>query len=311
MGENLGNIIRTVTGDITPATLGVTLPHEHLNIDASGVKKDPDAKMIAPKLVAAELALYAAAGGNSLVEVTPIGSARDPLLLKELSLRTGVNVVGSTGFYFGLYLPWEAFNSSVTELEELFVTELTAGVGDTGVRAGVIGEIGLSGTSPLPAEERVFVAAARAQQRVRCGITTHTQFGRDATVQLDLLEANGADLSKVALGHMDLYPDVAYHKELALRGVFLGYDNIGRTDYRPDSDRVKLVLAMLEAGFGDQLLLSHDVSRISHLSAARGHGYAHLLKNFVPMLKAAGVPQSTVDQLLTKNPKRLLTMPAT
>src|SRR5690606_6406633 len=134
------------------------------------------------------------------------------------------------------------YNLSVDELEELFVEELTVGIEGTTVRAGVIGEIGTSGTV-MPAERRIFQAAARAQRRVGCGIITHTQFGRDALEQIEMLADAGANLSQVAVSHMDLYPDLAYHKEVAATGVFLAYDNVGRVDYRPDEDRLRLVLA--------------------------------------------------------------------
>ena len=302
-------IIRTVTGDVPAESVGIILPHEHIHVDASGIKKDPDARLTSAALAVSELRQYAALGGDVLVEVTPRGVGRNPQLLYEVSVETGLRIVCATGFYFGLYLPWEAYNMSVDELEELFVRELTAGIDGTPIRAGVIGEIGTSGPI-LPAERRVFQAAARAQRRVGCGIITHTQFGRDALEQVRMLADGGANLSQVAVGHMDLYPDLAYHKEVAATGVFLAYDNIGRVDYRPDEDRLRLVLAMLEAGFGDQVLLSQDISRLSHLTRSHGHGYGHLLQRFVPMLRQSGVDDDTIRKLLVDNPRRLLQMPA-
>lgn len=299
--------IQTVLGPVPSSEWGITLCHEHLRADLSAKKADPDAALVDEALVTAEVGDLVQAGARALIEVTAMGMGRDLHVLKRVAATTGCHVVCATGFYYGQWLPEVVQTSSVEELAALFEQELIEGIpGTGGVKAGVIAEIGTSLNQILPAEEKVLKAAALAQRRTGAPITTHCSLGSMALEQLAILERAGADLSRVSIGHQDLNGDVATHVEIARRGAFVQYDTVGKERYQPDARRVEMVLQMAEKGLADRLMISADISRPSYLKRRGGLGYAYVLTDFVPRLRAAGLDSATLDAILIKNPRRLL-----
>jgi len=304
----VGRFVRTVLGDISSEDVkGRLLAHEHVNFDTSKIKHDSDACLIEPETIAQELKYFSEAGGEVVVDLSTINTGRNPKTLEDIALKSGVRIVCPTGFYFGLYLPLRAISGSVISMAEEFIRDITEGIDGTDVKAGVIGEIGW-GQQTLPAERRVFESAVIAQETTGAAIITHTYFGFNAIEQLDFLEKTGANIEKVGIGHMDLYPDPEIHIEVAKRGAYVCIDNIGRIDYRPDSERVKMIRLLFENGFGDRVIISSDVSRKSHLHKYGGHGYDHVLKTFVSMLNEEGFSKHEVELLLHENPLRLISI---
>ncbi|HEY3368765.1 MAG TPA: phosphotriesterase-related protein [Symbiobacteriaceae bacterium] len=299
--------IETVLGPIPADQWGTTLCHEHLCVDLSGPKADADAALTDEALVTAEAADLVAAGGRGLIEVTCIGMGRNPAALRRVAAATGIHVVCATGFYYGRFLPDYVQSASVESLADRFELELRDGIPESGgVRAGVIAEIGTSRDQVLDAEAKVFRAAALAQRRTGAAITTHASLGTMALQQLDMLERAGADLTRVAIGHQDLNGDLAVHAEIVRRGAYVQYDTVGKTRYRSDEERVRLVLEMADRGLAHRLMLSCDISRPSYLRRSGGYGYAYLLTDFLPALRSAGLDEATLDAMLVENPRRLL-----
>jgi len=303
-----GAHIQTVLGPIAPEAWGSTLCHEHLHVDLSGHKGDPDADLTDEALVTAEAADLVTAGGRGLIEVTASGMGRDVAALRRIAAATGLHVVCATGLYYGPFLPAHVHDLSVEALADGFEQELREGIPGPGgpVRPGVIAEIGTSRGQVLPAEAKVFQAAALAQRRTGAPITTHASMGTMALEQLELLERAGADLSKVSIGHQDLNGDVQIHAQVARRGAYVQYDTVGKAAYCSDADRVRMVLAMADKGLAHRLMLSCDISRPSYLRRRGGNGYAYLLTHFLPALRAAGLPAALLDAMLVENPRRLL-----
>jgi len=196
--------IRTVTGDISPESFGPTMIHEHLVLDLSRIRRDDDPILSDSEEMDRELERLKAAGCGGIVEVTNRGMGRDVEALRRLSERHGLPIVAATGYYKQTYYPEEVKEQSEEEIEELFVRELTEGIGDTGVRAGIIAEIGSSLNEMTAEEEKVFRAAARAQKRTGAPLSTHCELGTLGPVQVRLFDELGADLSKVSIGHQDL-----------------------------------------------------------------------------------------------------------
>lgn len=286
---------------------GVTLCHEHLCVDLSGHKGDPDAALTDEALVTAEIADLVRAGANGLIEVTGIGMGRNVEVLRRMAAVTGLHVVCATGFYYGSFLPEQVHEMSIEAIADLFEQELREGIpGSGGVRPGVIAEIGTSREQVLPTEAKIFRAAALAQRRTGAPITTHASMGAMALEQVDILERAGADLSRVSIGHQDLGGDVAIHAEIARRGAYVQYDTVGKGAYRSDADRVRMVLEMADRGWAHRLMLSCDISRPSYLKRRGGYGYAYLLTDFIPALRGAGLDAATLDAVLVANPRRLL-----
>lgn len=304
----MGGFVRTVLGDFPSAGIeGHVLVHEHVNFDTSRIKRDPDARMSEPATIVEELERFKRAGGEVLVDLSPPDNGREASVLNFIASNTQVQIVCSTGYYFGLYLPLRAINRSVEALAQEFISDITEGIEGGPIRAGIIGEIGTS-IEPLPAELRVFQAAVQAQLATGVAIVTHTHFGTNALEQIKLLEKFGGDLEKIAIGHMDLYPDPEIHLEVAKRGAYVCLDNAGRLDYRPDEERIEMVRYLFDKGFGERVIISSDTSRKSHLHKYGGHGYDYVSNSFLPALRACGFSDEELKLLIHENPLRLISI---
>ena len=298
--------IHTVLGPVAPTELGLCLPHEHLICDFSAVTGSLDHLLNDVELAVDELALFAAAGGRALVEITPPDLGRDPLALRAIAERSGVHIVMATGWYRRAFYPDELDRTPTAELAERMVHELTQGVGDTGVRAGIIGEIGVDRDVVSAVEERVLRAAARAQHRTGAAISTHSSMYPVGLAQLDVLEDEGVDPSRVIIGHADTFLDRDYHAALLQRGVMVQFDTAGRNHMNPDERRAKAFVELAHGGWLHRLLLSSDRCFRSDLVAFGGAGYAHVLTTFRDLLLAAGLTAAEFDVVTIENPARAL-----
>lgn len=307
-------LLRTVTGPLAPERVrGPVLAHEHLALDLSG-GGDPTAVLDGRHRAAAttELAALREEFGLSLVvELTCRGMGRDARALARIAQESGVAVVAGTGWYYGRFLPRQAASTGVEELTEELIREIDGGMGDgidgTGVRPGVIGEAGSHGDAPSAPEIRTLTAAARAARSTGLSVATHAQLGRGGPAQLELLTRAGLAPYRVSIGHQDLLDDPGVHRELAAAGAYVAFDTVGKESYRSDDDRLRLLLALLDAGHADRALLSCDISRYGYLTSEGGTGYGHLFRSFLPRLHAAGADDDLIDLLTRRNPLRFLT----
>ncbi len=296
----------TVTGPVRPDQLGVVLPHEHVFIDlvreyrGSGPLNDED-------LACQELRALRSAGGRTLVDLTLDEIGRDPAALRRVSRATGISIVMGCGHYRDPYLDRDWFDRTpVDAIADELVTEITEGVGGTGIRAGIIGEIGADRRYISAAEERSFRAAARAHVRTGVTISTHAARWPVGTAQLQLLAEEGVDPRRVIVGHTDSVPIPGYHLALVRQGCYVSFDSIGTGSPHDTRRAVDHVLALVRAGFGGQILLSQDVCLRDHLRAHGGCGYGFLLTDFLPRLTAAGLDREQVRSFVTDNPRAAL-----
>ncbi len=336
--------IRTVLGDIAPEELGITLGHEHLLIDLRGLWDSPPAErahlvdqaptlenrgelmrnpydsrpnllLDDPELSIRELMYYKAASGQGLIDMTTVGIKPDPHGLYGIAQRTALHVVAGCGYYRQPLLP-EALHALSTEhiADDLF-RWLAEGMYGTTIRAGLMGELGTS--SPIfPFEERQLRAAARVQRQTGASINVHPLiWGHEHLHILDILEEEGADLSRVAISHCDELVEPAWHARIAERGAVLSFDTFGSETFfdrsfeqEPrDTDRIECVLRLLEKGYASQITLAHDICTRMQFRHYGGRGWDHLLSNIVPRLRHAGVSQQELDAMFIDTPRRLLT----
>jgi len=298
--------VMTVLGPVPSADLGITLPHEHVFIDLVREYRG-DGLLNDPVLAVRELREYVDAGGRTLVDCTSVGLARDPLGLVEVSRQTGLHIVMGCGYYRDPYLPPELDRMSVDAVADTIVRDIEQGVDGTGVRAGVIGEIGCDRPHLSALEERSFRAAARAHRRTGLTITTHAARWPVGLPQLDLLAEEGVDPNRVVVGHCDMVPDPSYHLALARRGAFVQLDTVQGDSQYDTEQRVAWIRNLAEHGFLDRVLLSQDVCLRSNLRAHGGPGYAYVPSTFTDRLRTAGFAESDVHTLLVDNPRRALT----
>jgi predicted metal-dependent phosphotriesterase family hydrolase len=317
-------IVRTVRGDIAPEELGVTATHEHLYCDQRLCRSSLEfpgtyARMILQDVatIVAELSDFYAAGGRAIAEMTTDGWGRDVGVLKEISERSDIHVIAISGFYVEDCHPSYVAGTSIDELAELLVQELTQGSDDTSIRTGLL-KSGISRPLIEGAEEKCARAVARAQKRTGVAITTHTtgstrfeiEGGNIGWQHLDLFEAEGVDPNRVIVGHTDENADIGQLVALAQRGAYVQFDVIGKIHWMLDETRIDLLCQMVDKGYQDHLLLSSDRCREVELKVGGGLGYDHVLRDFVPKLRQAGFDDALLNRILVENPARALSFEA-
>lgn len=307
---------QTVRGPIDPADLGWTLPHEHTAIALWHVQDRWDYWELRrdEEVITDELGLVRVAGGGTVVDLTLPGVGRDPAWLVRLSEVTGLNVVMGTGWYRDAYYPAEALidRRTVESLAEEIVREAADGVGDTGVKPGIIGEIGTDKPWVSAREERVHRAAARAARRTGLAISTHAVQSTVGLDQLDIFESEGADLTRVVIGHADSHPSLDYYQAIVRRGASVEFDFLGMSftplERHGEGRVVEAICELLAAGHVERVLLSQDVCHDSQLRRYGGNGYTYLADSFLPRLREAGVSEDEIRTITVDNPRRLLTI---
>jgi phosphotriesterase-related protein len=275
------------------------------NIDLN----DPDEAVV-------ELAELAQAGGRTVVEASPIGMRGVTERLPEISRRSGVHLVKGTAFFVDPFVPEPYRDASAGSLAEVLIGEFEDGIGETGVRAGIIDEIGTS--APVTAlEARVLAAAVQAADATGMSIVVHLDPWAKAGLQVvDILADAGADLSRVVIGHLNpTLPDIDYHRAIAERGCVLGYDLCGYDivltpgRFPPyDWETADAVARLVQDGFGDRVTLSLDTALKTDLRMYGGWGYAHILLRVVPLLAERGLTVEQLASITTGTPTRLLTL---
>lgn len=305
--------IQTVLGPIQPEELGITLMHEHTFVDAWewGGRVDYNSIVDDEDLLVEELKYYRDAGGSGLVDVTPSDLGRNPTGLHRLSQATGLHIIMGCAWYRERVYPRYVYELSTNQLADRIVKEFVEGADGTGVRPGIIGEIGTERFHITPAEERVFRAAARAQRVIGAAITTHTtHFGDLALEQVALLTEEGVRPDRIVIGHLGERRHIKDVLAVARTGVYVQIDHVGRSasaGTQPERQRARNVAALVRAGHLDQVLISMDICANSLLHWNGGHGYDYLLRQFVPLLQEEGLTESQIHTILVENPRRVLT----
>lgn len=292
---------------------------------ARNVEPIADNYILADEAVAvAEVMEFSDRGGGTIVDVTSIGLKRDPKALLRVSEATGLHIVMGTGYYQRVFHPVDMDQRSGEDLMEVIVEDVTTGVGGTGIRSGIIGEIGVNGNPITANEEKSIRAAGKASVITGAPISLHRGgFGSERHRTLDMLEEEGVDLERVILGHSDeIADDMGLMLELLERGPYIQLDLIGRVDVVRRIDVLgpgegigpsvtardaEAVPRLIEAGYEDKVVLSHDVCWKTHLKKYGGFGYSYILEHFIPHLRNVGVKASSIEKMMVTNPARILT----
>lgn len=353
--QSLVGKVMTVNGPIAPESLGMTLPHEHLlirflpaaetpeswkeagevlpvsgedrafyeaplTLDRIGLalmgKLNRDNRLLDDEASAIREATdYKWAGGRAIVDVTSIGIKRDPKALKRIADATGLNVVMGAGWYEHAFVGAALDQRSVASLADEMVKDIVEGVDDTGIHAGIIGEIGVR-DAQRPYEKKLIAAAVRASQQTGAAISMHFAQGhQDQVGALQALKSAGADMTRVAMGHSNpIAHDRALMKKILDTGAYLQFDLLGDAPHilseMPDHDVALAIVELIQQGYVKQILLSQDVCTKTDLKAYGGNGYSFIAEQFIPYLLRMGVSEEHIDQMVVGNPRRLLTLAA-
>jgi phosphotriesterase-related protein len=294
--------VRTVAGDVPAEQLGVCDAHDHLFF---GSPRLPGQELRSISAARAELAEFAAQGGGSVVQWTPYGLGRRAADLPPLARETGVRIVAATGLHQAVHYDDATLAGLRGRLAEVFVGELTDGIGTSGVRAGLIKVAG--GFHALDAHARwTMAAAAEAHRATGAPIAVHLELGTGALDVLDLLCGElGVPPRRVILGHLNRSPDFTVHRRAAASGCYLAFDGPSRANHNTDWRMPDVVRALADAGHGDRLLLGGDTTTASARSVNGGPGMPYLLRRVRPRL-AAELGEELVRRILLDNPGRAL-----
>lgn len=303
-------MIRTTTGPVpAEAITGTVLAHEHLAID---LRRGPDTTAILgdEQWLIDELADARQEYDLALVvELTCRGMGGDPVRTDRVARAAGVHAVTATGYYYQAFHPEDLAARGVDEVTASLVQEIREGAPGTGIRPGVLGEIGSHGAEPTEGERVSLLAAGRAAAATGLSVATHAHLGQGGPGQLDLLTSTGLPPERIAIGHQDLCDDGGQHRAIAGAGAYVAFDTVGKASYQSDDVRLRLLLDLIEAGHADRVLLSNDVSRDAYLRVHGGTGYGHVLGTFAGRLRAAGVDEPTMRLLYRDNALRFLSAP--
>jgi phosphotriesterase-related protein len=345
------NRILTAEGPIEPAELGATLAHEHVFIDqvtswfdpldrpreqrlaeepvtignlgyvrTNPLKNKDNMRLDSAATAIDELSKYQHAGGEAVVDLTPKGIGADPEHVRRVGRAADLDVIHGTAFYTRTTHPDRVETANREEITSEFVDDVHNGIASTDVRAGIIGEIGLSG-SIYTQEEKVLRAGARAALQTGAPLNIHPPlFGPDPTPvgalrALDILEEEGLPLKRVVVSHMDqdhaAMQDLDDHREIADRGAYVEFDQwhawTGYLDgkgkaYPSDATRVDAVVDLVESGYLDRVLFGHDVCTKMQLTTYGGKGYVYLHDVVLPWLRSRGLSQDQCRSIMIENP---------
>ena len=345
--QNRG-LIQTVLGPVQRSRLGPTTTHEHVYSDFSFMLRPAqdtpceelaDAPIELGNLgwirrnyysnrsnlqlmdldsITREVSAYGKVHGGAIVDATTAGIGRRPDALARISGEAGVHIIMGAGFYVDAVHPADMGERSVNDLAREIASDITVGVGETGIRAGIIGEVGC--TWPLTVNERRSLAAsAIAQQETGAAILIHPGRHPEAPAQiLELLASAGADISRVIMGHLDRTVfELDSLKAIAETGCYLEWDLFGNEgsyyplaeiDMPSDAQRLDLIRGIADAGYCDRVVIGQDICTKHRLKEYGGHGYGHILESIVPKMRRKGFSEDEVRAITVDNPARILAL---
>lgn len=308
--------VTSVLGPVDTADLGVTLIHEHLLIGWPGWEKDPlvwfDRRTEMDRAVE-RLQELRSLGVQTFVDPCPVDIGRDVEFAAEVADRAGMHYIAATGMYKEeLGMPTHFRQMDVESLAELYVREISEGIGSSGIRAGVIK---VATAAPITEhEQKNLRAATRAAKATDTRIITHTDAGSYGPEQIDIVESEGLDPWHVMVGHSDGSADLSYHDTLIRRRCYDGMDRFGLEFIHPDRLRLATLAGLLAIGYGDRIMLSHDavgcflgrprtLTPEQELLRAKWN-YTHIHREILPVLRQAGVGEDVITTVLRDNPRR-------
>lgn len=313
------SFIQTILGKIAPEQLGATDCHNHTFITGGmPVLRYPDFRLDNYEKIATEIAEFRRAGGNAIVDMSPIDWGKDIEAMIRLSHETGVDIIASTGFhklFYYLDTHW-VHKYEEEEILQIVLMELLEGIDinnnsgplvrRSSAKAGVI-KVGTQTSDFSRTEKKLLRVAAAAHLKTGAPILTHTDEGALAFEQISYLTSLGVRPERIGLSHVDRRLELEFHLKLAELGVYLEYDSIPRITKGFDVSTLHLVVEMARCGFSGNILLGSDISRQTYWKAYGGSpGLAFLMSEFRDRLSQSGMPTTVVTDLYEGNPRRFL-----
>ena len=278
--------VMSVTGPVSADQLGITSIHEHIYLDLSRHARGQSSLLNNQELAYDELMMFKNAGGGTIVDQTTNGlresdhdilPVKHAVAVRDVAERTGLNIILGAGWYREPFYDRRLYRAKIDEIAEELVRDVNEGIDGTDVRAGVLGEIGSHFTWVSPVEERVFRAVARAHKQTGVTILTHTNAWSVGLDQMDILEAEGADLRRVVIGHSQSHPYHEYHAEIVRRGAFVAFDGMGRGNGFEHQEHLRLIKQMVDGGLIEHVLLGKNHAFVCTLPIIASRIFHHAI----------------------------------
>jgi phosphotriesterase-related protein len=311
-----GEYIMTVNGPESPGKMGITLEHEHILVDFIGAdsigyfrwNRDSVIQKVLPIVLEAK-----ERGVKTIIESTPAWLGRDPLLLKSLSRTAGINFITNTGYYGAVnnkYIPESFFQLNAEELAGLWINEFEKGIEDTSIKPGFI-KIGVNPDDTLSdAHIKIITAAGLTHLKTGLVIASHTGPDNPALAQIAILKEMGVDPSAFIWIHAQGGTQEG-NIRAAKDGAWISLDNIRKRDGAETGSHGTVewyaarIIEMKKNGLLSKVLISHDSGWYDPAKPGGGtiNGYNDIFDYFIPVLKAQGMTDDEIDQILVKNPQ--------
>ena len=258
-------------------------------------------------------------GVDTIVDLTVIGLGRCIPRIRRVAERTKINIIVATGIYTyrdaPLYFEFRGPGMPLGGPEpmvDMFVRDITEGVGGTGIRAGIL-KCATDKFGVTRDVERILRATAQAHRRTGVPISTHTHARKRVGLdQQRIFREEGVDLSRVVIGHSGDTTDLDYLEELAANGSYIGMDRFGVDTILSFDDRVKTVAEMCRRGYAGKMVLSHDAACFNHWLPERSMpvilprwNYLHIYNDVIPALRQKGVTEEQLRTMLAENPRKI------
>ena len=307
----MATTVDTALGPVATADLGPTLMHEHIVTRSPGVQEnwphlwDRDHILAIAERKMADLH---GRGIRTIVDLTTVDLGRDIGLIADVARRSRVQVIVATGVW---WMPQRYFGGhGVDAVADLFVRDITSGIGTSGVKAGII-KCATDTAGVTPVIENILRASARAQKATGVPISTHTwAAGRSGEAQQAIFAQEGVDLRRVIIGHSGDTDNLAYLRGLMERGSTIGMDRFGLEHFLPTAKRVEVIARLCAEGYAGKMVLSHDASCWSDMLSEDDKRrtrplwhYNHISDDILPALRSAGVTEAQIKQMLVDNPR--------
>ena len=312
-------MIQTVFGPISPDKLGFTDIHDHTwKSGGMEVIEDKDFGIESIEKSRQELLMFKEAGGDSMVDMQPLGAGRGINQMKAIAKDTGVNLIPVTGFHKeALYDKAHfVYKYTIEQITNILISEVEKGievndfcgpiVEHSDAKPGLV-KAGTSYYKITPLEEKMLEIVARTSLATGIPINSHTQYGTMGLEQAQFLKKQGVAPNKICIGHMDRNPDLVYHRKVLKEGVYVQYDCVARIKYHPVSDTMNLIKTLSEEGYADKIMIGGDWGRASYLKAYGGSpGFAFIPEKFPGMMREYGISDEVIDRIFYQNPKEYL-----
>ena len=311
--------IETVLGPIQTSELGFTLSHEHVVASSAGIPHIYPEFIQRTKSIQESIDVLKkvkANGVDTIIDLTTMDLGRDINLLKQVSKESGINIICATGTWRDI--PRSFWSASINSIKSLYVREITQGIENTNIKAGII-KVANDSDGVTHEGEIILRAAARAQMETGAPISTHTWAPKKiGNEQIRIFLEEGVDLNRVYIGHSNDSVDTGYLKGIIEKGAWLGMDRYpgGRQPGTPNwKKRTEILASLIQDGYGDKIMLGHDWAvklaieseeKQAERKRSNPDGYLFIKNKILPKLGELGVTKTQIQNLMVTNPYKFL-----